>query len=52
MPTADVIEEAVHLLERDVSPIDDVRSTRDYRLEVSRNLLRHFLAARPSGGKK
>jgi hypothetical protein len=31
------------LLEQDVSPIDDIRSTADYRLEVSRNLLCWFL---------
>ena len=42
-PTVKVVEEAVALLEEDVSPIDDVRSTRFYRLEVSRNLLRGFL---------
>ncbi len=41
--TGEVVEEAVALLEEDVSPIDDVRSTRFYRLEVSRNLLRAFL---------
>jgi carbon-monoxide dehydrogenase medium subunit len=44
-PSPRVIEEAVSLLDRDVSPIDDLRSTRDYRLEVSRNLLRAFLGA-------
>ncbi len=38
-----IVEEAVALLEADVSPIDDLRSTRDYRLDVSRNLLRAFL---------
>lgn len=42
-PTAEVVEEAVRLLEDDVSPIDDLRSTRFYRLEVSKNLLRKFL---------
>lgn len=41
--TPEVIEDAVELLARDVSPIDDVRSTRDYRLRVSGNLLRSFL---------
>ncbi|MDE3097619.1 MAG: xanthine dehydrogenase family protein subunit M [Chloroflexota bacterium] len=34
---------AAALLIDDVSPIDDVRSTRDYRLEASRNLLVRFL---------
>jgi xanthine dehydrogenase iron-sulfur cluster and FAD-binding subunit A len=43
-PTPAVIRTAVELLDRDISPIDDLRSTRDYRLEVSRNLLRSFLA--------
>ena len=42
-PTARLVEQAVHVLESDVSPIDDLRSTRAYRLEVSRNLLRAFL---------
>lgn len=44
-PTARLVEEATALLENDVSPIDDLRSTRAYRLEVSRNLLRAFLRA-------
>jgi CO/xanthine dehydrogenase FAD-binding subunit len=43
-PTARLVERAVDLLESDVSPIDDLRSTRAYRLEVSRNLLRAFLS--------
>ncbi|MFI5350057.1 MAG: FAD binding domain-containing protein [Elusimicrobiota bacterium] len=34
---------AAALLTDDVSPIDDIRSTRTYRLEVSRNLLVRFL---------
>jgi carbon-monoxide dehydrogenase medium subunit len=42
-PTAKVLDQACALLERDVAPIDDVRSTADYRLEVSKNLLRSFL---------
>jgi CO/xanthine dehydrogenase FAD-binding subunit len=42
-PSARVADEAAELLERDVSPIDDLRSTRAYRLEVSKNLLRAFL---------
>ncbi|MGH9462810.1 MAG: FAD binding domain-containing protein [Vicinamibacteria bacterium] len=42
-PTAKVLDEACALLEKDVAPIDDVRSTADYRLEVSKNLLRSFL---------
>lgn len=42
-PSPRLAEEAANLLEKDVSPIDDLRSTRAYRLEVSRNLLRAFL---------
>jgi CO/xanthine dehydrogenase FAD-binding subunit len=34
---------AAELLTADVSPIDDIRSTRDYRLAVSRNLIVRFL---------
>lgn len=34
---------AAALLDQDVSPIDDIRSTREYRLAVSRNILRRFL---------
>ena len=42
-PTKRVIEKARLLVEEDVSPIDDIRSTAEYRLEVSRNLLCGFL---------
>ena len=41
---AKTVEEACSLLEYDVSPIDDIRSTREYRLQVSKNLLRSFLS--------
>ncbi len=37
------IHAAVELLSNDVSPIDDIRSTREYRLVVSRNILSAFL---------
>lgn len=37
------ITAAAELLTNDVSPIDDIRSTRDYRLRVSRNVLTAFL---------
>ncbi len=37
------ISAAADLLTSDVSPIDDIRSTREYRLTVSRNLLVAFL---------
>ena len=37
------ISAAAELLPNDVSPIDDIRSTREYRLTVSRNILTAFL---------
>jgi CO/xanthine dehydrogenase FAD-binding subunit len=40
---AKTVAEAVELLAADVSPIDDIRSTREYRLAASRNILRRFL---------
>ena len=41
--TPAVVREAVALVAKDIAPIDDVRSTADYRLAVSRNLLLRFL---------
>jgi xanthine dehydrogenase small subunit len=38
------IDEAVEILGRELKPIDDVRSTADYRRRVSMNLLRRFWA--------
>lgn len=35
--------EAAAMLDSEVSPIDDIRSTREYRLAASRNILRRFL---------
>ena len=40
---ADTLDAARAALTADISPIDDVRSTRDYRLTVSLNLLADFL---------
>lgn len=40
-------EGASRRMTENVSPIDDVRSTRDYRLAVSRNLLERFLEGAP-----
>ncbi len=40
----DVVHEAARLVATDISPIDDVRSTAEYRLAVSRNLLAGFLS--------
>jgi xanthine dehydrogenase small subunit len=34
--------EAYHLLQEEISPIDDIRSTADYRRRVAANLLRQF----------
>ncbi|MCA9523959.1 MAG: xanthine dehydrogenase family protein subunit M [Myxococcales bacterium] len=39
----EVIDRAVAAVDADISPIDDVRSTRGYRLQVSKNLVRSFL---------
>ncbi|MEP6729853.1 MAG: FAD binding domain-containing protein [bacterium] len=36
------IDEAVNVLETEITPIDDVRSTADYRRQVASNLLRRF----------
>jgi CO/xanthine dehydrogenase FAD-binding subunit len=41
--TKAVVEQALACLDDDVAPIDDLRSTREYRLTVSKNLLRDFL---------
>ena len=38
------IDEAVEILGREIAPIDDVRSTADYRRRVAQNLLRRFWA--------
>jgi xanthine dehydrogenase iron-sulfur cluster and FAD-binding subunit A len=38
-----LLDEAGDLLAEEISPIDDLRSTAEYRLTVSRNLLRWFL---------
>ena len=38
------IEEAARVLEGEIKPIDDVRSTADYRLTVAGNLLKRFWA--------
>lgn len=46
-PTDAVIREARALVAEDVAPIDDVRSTAEYRLEVSRNLLSMLLRGKP-----
>ena len=40
---AETAARACELLDEDVSPIDDIRSTREYRLRCSQNILRAFL---------
>ena len=42
-PDAETIASACDTLLREISPIDDIRSTADYRLQVSKNLLTDFL---------
>jgi CO/xanthine dehydrogenase FAD-binding subunit len=42
-PSEETINSGLNALAAEISPIDDVRSTRDYRLRVSQNLLRDFL---------
>jgi CO/xanthine dehydrogenase FAD-binding subunit len=42
-PDTDTIKSACAALSQEISPIDDIRSTADYRLQVARNLLTDFL---------
>ncbi len=42
-PDDDAIQTAVARVSDDVSPIDDLRSTREYRLLVCQRLLAQFL---------
>jgi len=42
---AATIDRGVAALAAEIAPIDDIRSTRDYRLQVSLNLLRDFLSS-------
>jgi CO/xanthine dehydrogenase FAD-binding subunit len=42
-PDAETIKSACATLSQEISPIDDIRSTADYRLQVSINLLTDFL---------
>jgi CO/xanthine dehydrogenase FAD-binding subunit len=44
-PDASRIDAAVAALQRDIAPIDDIRSTRTYRLQVAANLLIEFAAS-------
>ena len=40
---AETIKSATATLSHEISPIDDIRSTADYRLQVAKNLLKDFL---------
>ena len=42
LATGATIEEAAQVLSREISPIDDLRSTAEYRMRVATNLLRRF----------
>ena len=46
-PTPDVIAHAVSLVPNDISPIDDIRSTAEYRLLVTTRLFEQFLSDDP-----
>lgn len=48
-PSAAVVRAAQAALDRDVSPIDDVRSERDYRRAVAANVLAQFLRTAHAG---
>ena len=43
-PDSDTIRSACVTLSQEISPIDDIRSTADYRLQVAKNLLTDFLS--------
>jgi xanthine dehydrogenase small subunit len=49
--TPALCDAAAKALAQDIAPIDDIRSTGEYRLAVAENLLRQFLAdvAAPQG---
>ncbi len=42
-PDTDTIKSACATLSQEISPIDDIRSTADYRLQVAKNLLTDFV---------
>jgi CO/xanthine dehydrogenase FAD-binding subunit len=42
--SSEIIKSAASTLAAEIAPIDDIRSTRDYRLRVSLNLLSDFLS--------
>jgi len=42
-PDSEIIQLACDKIARDISPIDDIRSTANYRLQVTKNLLTDFI---------
>jgi len=44
VPDEELLKESLDAIARDVSPIDDIRSTARYRLRVAQNLLAEFLS--------
>jgi xanthine dehydrogenase small subunit len=46
--TPSAIAAARAALERDITPIDDIRSTARYRLRIAQNLLAEFLKTLPA----
>jgi len=48
----EAVERACELLADDISPIDDVRSTRQYRMIVSKNIFRAFLCKAIAGTQR
>jgi CO/xanthine dehydrogenase FAD-binding subunit len=48
-PSSEIAAVAVADLSEDIAPIDDIRSTRDYRLTVAGNVLAQFLRAAHPG---
>ena len=44
--SSDLIEAAINEFSAEISPIDDIRSTRNYRLRVAQNLLTDFLTTK------
>jgi xanthine dehydrogenase iron-sulfur cluster and FAD-binding subunit A len=48
--TSETIAASTSALTRDISPIDDLRSTAGYRMRVAQNLLQQFLSSALPGG--
>jgi CO/xanthine dehydrogenase FAD-binding subunit len=47
-PGAEIFKSAGETLSQEISPIDDIRSTANYRLNVTKNLLTDFLSSLPA----